>query len=141
MATGVNFTIFEKRSPFWIQRCITCNNSLHKNGQKKMFNFNSKINKQLSLKTVSIINLFIYYKNALFKWNRVDRSSIWWLDMVIGDEAVLKWWHFWWHTKNETVIMWYSVELEKDTLYHEIGPCCHLKRFKLALCLENKWRY
>jgi hypothetical protein len=34
---------------------------IHKNGQKKMFNFNSKINKQLFLKTVSIINLFITY--------------------------------------------------------------------------------
>jgi hypothetical protein len=82
MATGVNFMIFEKRFFFWIQRCITCNNILHKNGQKKIFNFKSKINKQLSLKTISIINLFIYCKNALFKWNRADRSSnddwIWW---------------------------------------------------------------
>jgi hypothetical protein len=30
-----------------------------------------------------------------------------------------------------------SVELKK-TLYHEINPCCHLKKFKLALHLENK---
>jgi hypothetical protein len=61
MATWVNFTIFEKRFFFCIQRCITCNNSLHKNGQIFFLNFNSKINKQLSLKTVSIINLFITY--------------------------------------------------------------------------------
>jgi hypothetical protein len=27
---------------------------------------------------------------------------------------------------------------KKNTLYHEINPCCHLKKFKLALYLENK---
>jgi hypothetical protein len=60
MATGVNFMMFEKRF-FSEFNDVSHVIILYIRMVKKIFNFNSKINKQLSLKTVSIINLFITY--------------------------------------------------------------------------------
>jgi hypothetical protein len=104
---------------------------------KFFFYFNSKINKQLSLKTVSIINLFITYLFIIKMPYLSDTERIEVLMMIgYGDRR---------RSCAEVMTLLMTQKMKrslcdtvKTTLYHEINPCCHLKKIKLALYLENK---
>jgi hypothetical protein len=71
MAIGVNFMIFEKRF-FSEFNDVSHVIIVYIRMVKYFFNFNSKINKQLSLKTVSIINLFIIKMPYLSETERIE---------------------------------------------------------------------
>jgi hypothetical protein len=92
------------------------------------------------LKTVSIVNLFITYLFVIKMPYLSETERIEVLMMIgYGDRRRSC-------AEVMTLLMTHKkrslcdtvLNLKKNTLNHEINPCCHLKKFKLALYLENK---